>query len=135
MKPVSSLRELLKNMNPELHEEKYIICALPEGIFIPKGSPIMAFPEDEGITLIMREEEAKKDKRLKRSKPHAMITLKVISDLEAVGFLAKIASALAEKGISVNVISAFHHDHLFVPWEKREEAVKVLKALATGKEV
>jgi hypothetical protein len=133
MKPVSSLRELLKNMEPELHGEKYVICALPPEVFAPKGSPIMAFPEDEGVTLIMREEEAKKDKKLKRSRPHAMITLRVLSDLEAVGFLAKITSALAEKRISVNVVSAFYHNHLFVPWEKRKEAMEVLKALASGK--
>ncbi len=136
MKPVSDLKELLKNMGPELHDERYVICALPEGVFIPKGSPIMAFPEDEGVTLIMLEGEADRDKRLRRSEPKAMITLRVFSDLDkAVGFLAKITSALAAKGISVNVISAYHHDHLFVPWGKREEAMKVLKGLATGKQV
>lgn len=135
MKPVSDLDELLKNMAPELHDEKYAICALPEGIFVSKGSPIMAFPEEEGVTLIMLEEEADRDKRLKRSKPQAMITLKVFSDLEAVGFLAKITSVLAAEGISVNVVSAYHHDYLFVPWEKRHKAMKALESLATGKQV
>jgi len=58
-----------------------------------------------------------------------MITLTIHSDLNAVGFLASITKKLAEKGISVNAISAFYHDHLFVPYEKRIEVIKALKEL------
>jgi hypothetical protein len=38
-----------------------------------------------------------------------------------------LASELARAGISVNPVSAFHHDHLFVPWERREEAMMLLE--------
>jgi hypothetical protein len=51
----------------------------------------------------------------------------VHSALTAVGFLAAITTRLAEAGISVNAVSAYYHDHLFVPWERREEAMEVLK--------
>jgi len=30
-------------------------------------------------------------------------------------------------GISCNVIAAFHHDHLFVPIQQAEEAIRCLK--------
>jgi hypothetical protein len=30
-------------------------------------------------------------------------------------------------GISCNVIAAFHHDHLFVPLQQAEEAIRCLK--------
>jgi len=62
--------------------------------------------------------------------PFALITLKVHSDLMAVGFLAKITEALAKEGISVNAFSAYFHDHLLVPYGKKEGALKTLKGLS-----
>lgn len=59
-----------------------------------------------------------------------MITLNVHSSLEAVGFLAVIASRLAGKGMGVNPVSGFFHDHLFVPVGREEEALAVLEAVA-----
>jgi hypothetical protein len=53
----------------------------------------------------------------------------VRSSLAAVGFLAAVTRALAGAGISANPVSGFHHDHLFVPWDRREEALAVLEAL------
>ena len=56
-----------------------------------------------------------------------MITLTVHSSLEAIGFLAAITGRLAEAGISVNAVSAFYHDHLFVPEHRAEEALHHLQ--------
>ncbi len=47
--------------------------------------------------------------------PCEWIALGVTSDLAAVGFLADVTARLAAAGISANVVSACHHDHLFVP--------------------
>jgi hypothetical protein len=41
-----------------------------------------------------------------------------------------ITTALAEAGISCNAVSAFYHDHLFVPYDRAREAVTVLRGLA-----
>ena len=59
-----------------------------------------------------------------------MITLNVHSSLEAVGFIAKVASKLAEKGIGANPVSGFFHDHLFVAIGHEHEAITALKDLA-----
>jgi hypothetical protein len=56
------------------------------------------------------------------------------SSLLAVGFLAAVTAALASEGISVNPVSAFHHDHLFVPWERRRDAMRILRALSRAPE-
>ncbi|MEM1020616.1 MAG: ACT domain-containing protein, partial [Pseudomonadota bacterium] len=37
---------------------------------------------------------------------------------------------LAANGISTNAVSAFYHDHLFVPESRADEAVALLEALA-----
>jgi hypothetical protein len=62
-----------------------------------------------------------------------LITLTVHSALEAVGFLAAITVRLAEAGTSVNAVSAFHHDHLFVPVDRAHEAMGVLREMSAPK--
>ena len=46
--------------------------------------------------------------------------------LLAIGFIAAISSKLAAAGLSVNPVSAYYHDHLFVLWAERERALAVL---------
>ncbi len=59
--------------------------------------------------------------------PSRMITLNAYSALDAVGFLAAITARLAGAGISANAVSAYHHDHLFVPVARAEEAILLLR--------
>jgi hypothetical protein len=56
--------------------------------------------------------------------------LTIHSDLAAVGLTAAFSAALARDGISCNVIAGLHHDHLFVPWDRRGDALRALEALA-----
>jgi hypothetical protein len=58
------------------------------------------------------------------------ITLRVTSALDAVGLTAAVAGELAQAGLSCNVIAGYHHDHLFVPYDRAPSAVAVLEALA-----
>jgi hypothetical protein len=44
--------------------------------------------------------------------------------------MSMVAGGLAALGISASVVAGYQHDHLFVPWERREEAVAALMALA-----
>ena len=46
------------------------------------------------------------------------------------GFHAAITTCLANAGISVNAVIAFHHDHLFVPKDRADEAIRLLASLA-----
>jgi hypothetical protein len=59
------------------------------------------------------------------------ITLQVHSALAAVGLTAVVSTALADAGISCNVVAGYHHDHLLVPLERVDEALTVLHGLAT----
>ena len=49
---------------------------------------------------------------------------------EAEGLTAAFAGALGREGISCNVIAGVHHDHLFVQWDRREDAMAALWGLS-----
>ena len=84
----------------------------------------MLFQESEGLTVITSaDDETPQDNRW------AWLELSVYSDLQAVGFLAKVAAALAEAGVPCNAVAAYHHDHIFVPEAKAETAIAAIEAL------
>jgi hypothetical protein len=87
--------------------------------------PVGWFREAEGITVIV-DKIAAEQAGLSYTFVSRMITLTVHSSLEAIGFLAVITRKLAEAGISVNPVSAYYHDHLFVPSGKAEQAMQLL---------
>ena len=121
------LETLLKNMEPEMHEGIFAFCSIPEGREIPAAlGPVHIFREREGTALIVRREQAESAK-LPYQFASRMITLAVHSSLEAIGFLAAITARLADAGISVNAVSAFYHDHLFVPEHRAREALQLLQ--------
>ena len=118
---------LLAGLDPELHPVRHVFVTVPE---LPAGLvPVATIREDEGLSAVVTADDAVAY-GLADEFPCAWITLRVASALEAVGFLAVITRALADAGIGTNPVAGFHHDHLFVPWERRDEAMAVLRELA-----
>ncbi|MDI3561998.1 ACT domain-containing protein [Bradyrhizobium sp. Arg816] len=127
------LDALLRNMKPELLGGIFVFCTIPPSEPIPAAvNPLLTFREQEGTTLVILREEAEAS-GLRSAFASRLITLTVHSALDAVGFLAAVTARLAEAGISVNAVSAFHHDHLFVPVERADEALKVLQEMSEAK--
>ena len=127
----TDLKKLLATMTPELLPGVYVFVTLAPSAGRPEGlDSMMTFREREGVTLIVTEDAARAA-GLTASFPCRMITLNIHSSLEAVGFLAAITAQLAAAGMGVNPVSAFYHDHLFVPVERAEEAMDLLRNLAT----
>ncbi|MEM1086853.1 MAG: ACT domain-containing protein [Pseudomonadota bacterium] len=87
----------------------------------------MLFREDEGLTVILRAED-----KTPVDNQWAWLELSVYSDLQAVGFLAAVSSALAEADIPCNAVAAYHHDHLFVPTGKADAAIAALEGLSAS---
>jgi hypothetical protein len=84
--------------------------------------------EAEGWSLIVDEAEA----RTRGWHIHARcawISLRVHSDLHAIGLTAAVAQALAAAGIACNVVAGALHDHLFVPVDQAERALAILRGL------
>jgi hypothetical protein len=124
------LAVLLRTAGPVLRPGPYCFITLPpEAAWERKLPAVMRFNEAEGTTLIL-EQAIAEEADLPFTFPCAWITLSVNSDLAAVGFLARVTAALAQAGIACNPVSAFHHDHLFVPVDKAQAALAILEQLA-----
>jgi uncharacterized protein len=121
---------LLANLRPMLHPEPFVFVTLSDAEAARVSEQLATFREAEGMSIVIRQDEADR-LRLRYDSTWAMITLQIHSSLTAVGFLAALLPLLAVAGISVNPIAAYHHDHLFVPWDRREEAMRVLNKSVT----
>ena len=115
--PVSDLAGMLAGMAPVLDARRWDF-ALVEGN--PPADAFAVICEEEGTTVIVAQEAG----------GFARITLTVHSALDGVGLTATVAGGLAAAGIVCNVVAGYHHDHLFVPWERRDEALAILQRLA-----
>lgn len=118
-------------MQPSLLDGTWAFCTVPKGRLVPQGlNPLMTYVEPEGTTLLLSEPEVARS-----ALPHAFfcrgISLNVHSSLYAVGFLSVISDALAKAAMSINIVSAYHRDYIFVPTARAQEAVEILKRLAS----
>ncbi len=121
----TDLQRLLAGLAPTLAERPRAIRTQPADAPVPADA-IMLFREDEGLTVVIAADEG-------IDAAHwAQITLRIHSSLEAVGMMAAIAGALAAHGIPCNAVSAYYHDHLFVPWDRAADAMRALHALTEG---
>ncbi len=123
------LEILLRSMRPKLSECQFVFCnILPDKLSTLKMEPLFVFREEEGATIIIEKRQADSES-LYYDDVWSRIELTVHSSLSAIGFLAAITAKLSENRISVNVVSAYFHDHLFVPQEKASLAMQVLDEL------
>ncbi|MFJ3202802.1 ACT domain-containing protein [Streptomyces sp. NPDC086989] len=125
------LQKLLASMSPRLDEAEYVFTLAPGGEVPADVRPFVTVREDEGLTLVLLREEADQA-GLAYDYVAARITLRVHSALDAVGLTAAVATALAEVGLSCNVVAGLHHDHLFVAYAGGGRASAVLAGLAAG---
>lgn len=110
------LARLLAALDPQLHPERYSFSAATDAAL--KEGQFAIVREAEGLTAIGPDPSGE----------WARISLGIHSNLEAVGLTAELSSRLASSGISANIIAGLFHDHLFVPWDRREGALACLRS-------
>ncbi len=123
------LQTLLRSMQPILQPGIYVFAKVDSTFDSDPLSSRMVFLESEGKTLILPQETAVAH-GINYEFPCSMITLNIHSSLEAVGLIAAIATKLASIGMGVNPVAAFHHDHLFVPENRTQDAMEALEELS-----
>lgn len=126
-----NLSRLLTSMSPALHEGEFIFASIKDASadYVVSLQPIATFYESEGCSLILHKHIAEQH-NIEYSGRYRCITLTVHSSLDAVGLTAAVSTKLAEANISANVVAAFYHDHIFVPFDDTQQALASLKELA-----
>ena len=108
-----------------LNKGEYVFCSIIDINKISINNIICSFKESEGYSIIISKEEA-----IKNNLPFyfvsAWITLEIDSTLDSVGLTSAFSKKLTKAGISCNVIAAYHHDHIFVPYFDKHKAMKIL---------
>ena len=128
---VSDKAAMIAAMEPRLDRQAWrFVLVTPDTAPQLLGAAIGTFREDEGVTAIVSSEVA--DELGIDGADFARIALMVYSDLEGVGLTAAVSGALAEAGITCNMVSAFHHDHVFVPLSRGEKGLQILLNLASS---
>ena len=126
----TDLNTLLANLSPTLLPSNYVFCALKDVSLkdIAYLEPLACVSENEGISMIMMKSLADHE-GFSYKGIFRCIRLDVHSSLEAVGLTAAVSGALAAQNISANIIAGFHHDHIFVPCDRAEDAMTALNQL------
>ncbi|MCU0390619.1 MAG: ACT domain-containing protein [Thermoflexibacter sp.] len=127
----TNLDQLLKTIEPKLHEGDYIFCTVKDFKKTNLSEVILFFREEEGFTLIL-EKKVADSLQLEYTFISSWITLTVHSSLEAVGLTASFSKALANENISCNVVAGYFHDHIFVNKKDAEKAMTVLHNLSAS---
>ena len=126
----TDLTTLLATMSPHLNDGSYVfvLAAGPDGV----EDAVVTVAEPEGLTLVLPRERAD-ELGLAYDFVASWITLSIHSALDAVGLTAAFSAALTREGISANVVAGYFHDHLFVPEERRDDAMRALRLLAADR--
>ena len=124
----AELESLVRTMEPVLNPGTYVFAGRAEGAVLAAGDLVASIHEPEGLSVVVERSRAAAA-GLTGTFPCAWITLTVDSALDAVGLTGVFSTALGRAGISCNVVAGTHHDHIFVPVDQAETAMRVLRAL------
>lgn len=134
----TDLGRLLAAMQPRLDSANFVFVTFATDTAAPTTllTPVVSVLEHEGTTWVVDADALAHAVARGLTPPigtdgplMARITLTVHSSLAAVGLTAAVASALAGVGVGCNVVAGYFHDHLFVPSDRAEQALEVLRDL------
>lgn len=127
---VHDTRAMISGMTPVLEADTYVFCTTDDPTRAAAAQPkaLAVFKEREGLSMIL-ERGIAESVGFETTLPMRRITLEVFSALDGVGLTAAVSTALGAANIPCNIVSAYHHDHIFVPSHMAETALAILQDL------
>ncbi|MEM6997969.1 MAG: ACT domain-containing protein [Patescibacteria group bacterium] len=120
----TDLEKVLSSMEIDCDDVAYGLASTDNEIIHPETT-LGTLIEAEGKTVIASMEYMQAH-GLEAEGPFAKLTILVHTSLELVGLTAVLATKLAEIGVSANVFAGYYHDHIFVQYDRKDEAIKAL---------
>jgi uncharacterized protein len=127
----TNLSEVLKTLNVTCDNLEYGFATVKDKQIDITGQVLGVFEESEGKTIIATTEYLEVN-NLQHEGSYAKLTIELHTSLELVCLTATLAQKLAENKIPVNVIAGYYHDHLFVPYGLRQNAINAISNLAAS---
>lgn len=127
IRQLDTLHEVLAGLAPRRNAGTFAVVSVQRPL--PGVVASMTLHEDEGLTLLVRAEEADR-LGLAYEFPLAWIILGVHRSIGTVGFAAALTTALTQAGIPVIAAPGRYHTSMFVPVAEADRALKVLRALS-----
>ncbi|MFA6489128.1 MAG: ACT domain-containing protein [Candidatus Micrarchaeia archaeon] len=123
-------------LKPEAKDGRYYYGTFPETSLMALAGYVKYFvaivKEKEGITAVFSEDIRENMGLYSQKKiegPFCLITFEAKTSLGAVGITAAASSALAKEKIPANMVAGYFHDHVLVPFEKKDAAIACLAKL------
>ncbi len=121
-----SLSKIIKESKIIVREGRYAYLKTKQKQ--PKNYFMVSKDNDE-VTIVAEEEDIPQIKYQKIEKWFKLFEIKVSVPFLGVGFLAKIAKAIAGKKLNILIISTFSKDYILIRESKYKNAVKALQEL------
>jgi hypothetical protein len=128
-----NLKKIIQNSSFRVEEGEYIYAKVKSAPVIDKHF-LVSKDEDE-ITVVTKKENLPDLDLIEKNKDtYCLIGLKVSLPFYAVGFLASVTKAIADRGMNVLVVSTYSKDYILVRVEHREKAIEALEELGLSHE-
>jgi hypothetical protein len=124
----TDLKQTLKSLKVSCDDIQYSFTSIKDESKVSREKVLATFHEN-GQLAVIAPKDYLDELGIENEGPYAKLTIEVHTSLELVGLSAVMATKLADNGISANVVSAFYHDHVFVQYQFREKAIRLLESL------
>jgi len=117
--------EFLSEGTVRVREDSFAVIKATE----PDPEAFATVSDGTETTVIAADGEYNEDHVIELEKGWRLLTFEMVLPFELVGFLAEVATILAEEGISIMAVSAFSTDHILVKSDDLEAAIAQLSEL------